>query len=75
MNIQDNSELKDSETDTASKSKKEINCGSNTFFEWLDAWAQNQKPVRIPVKEDEHLIKQWIGHMRNKHKVHKFLHG
>jgi hypothetical protein len=43
-------------------------------MEWLDVWAQSKSPVSIRLKDDDHIIKQWLGHLKNKYKVAKFVH-
>lgn len=72
LNIQDGGEKKDSETDTASK-RKQKKYNGQTFMKWLDSWAENEGVVVVKRKDDEHIVKQWLGHLQNKYKIARFM--
>ena len=42
-------------------------------MKWLDSWAENEGVVVVKRKDDEHIVKQWLGHLQNKYKIARFM--
>lgn len=43
-------------------------------MEWLDFFTENEQLIKAKQKDDEHIVKQWLGHLKNKYKVGKFMY-